>query len=47
MIEQGVKVYAIIADIPYVVHKNKFDRVMSFDEMWHCLVVVCLHMNWC
>lgn len=37
LIEQGVKVDAIISDIPYGIHKNKFDEVIPFDEMWYCI----------
>lgn len=37
LIDDGVKVDAIIADIPYGIHNNKFDTVIPFDEMWDCL----------
>lgn len=58
LIEQGVMVDAIIADIHYGIHKNKFVRDI-FDEMWTCLEkliknngnivlseVNCLPINW-
>jgi len=34
LIEQGVKVDAVIADIPYGSTKCKWDSVIPFDEMW-------------
>lgn len=37
LISDGVKVDAIIADIPYGIHNSKFDEVIPFDEMWDCL----------
>lgn len=37
LIERGVKVDAIIADIPYGIHNNKFDILIPFKEMWDCL----------
>lgn len=37
LIDNGVKVDAIIADIPYGIHNNKFDEVIPFDEMWECI----------
>lgn len=37
LIEQGVKVNAIICDPPYGIHNNKFDAIIPFDEMWNCL----------
>ena len=37
LIEKGVKVDAIIADIPYGIHNNKFDEVIPFEYMWDCL----------
>ena len=37
LIERGVKVDAIIADIPYGIHNNKFDTLIPFNEMWDCL----------
>ena len=33
-----VKVDAIIADIPYGIHNNKFDTLIPFNEMWDCLI---------
>ncbi len=37
LIDNNVKVDAIIADIPYGIHNNKFDEVIPFDDMWDCL----------
>ena len=37
LIEKGIKVDAVIADIPYGIHNNKFDEVIPFDDMWDCL----------
>ena len=37
LIDNGVKVEAIIADIPYGIHNNKFDEVIPFVDMWDCL----------
>ena len=37
LIEKGVKVDAIIADIPYGIHNNKFDDLIPFEDMWDCL----------
>lgn len=37
LIDNGVKVDAVIADIPYGIHNNKFDSVIPFDQMWDCL----------
>lgn len=37
LIERGVKVDAIIADIPYGIHNNKFDTLIPFKDMWDCL----------
>lgn len=37
LIDKNVKVDAIIADIPYGIHNNKFDEVIPFDDMWYCL----------
>jgi len=34
LIEQGIKVDAIIADIPYGSTKCKWDQIIPFDEMW-------------
>ena len=34
LIDKGVEVDAIIADIPYGIHNNKFDEVIPFDDMW-------------
>ena len=38
LIERGIKVDAIIADIPYGIHNNKFDTLIPFNEMWDCLI---------
>jgi len=37
LINNGVKVDAIICDIPYGIHNNKFDTVIPFEEMWDCI----------
>ena len=37
LIDKGVEVDAIIADIPYGIHNNKFDEIIPFDDMWDCL----------
>ena len=37
LIDQGVRVDAVICDIPYGIHSNKFDTVIPFDEMWECI----------
>ena len=37
LIDKGVEVDAIIADMPYGIHNNKFDEVIPFDDMWGCL----------
>lgn len=37
LIEDGIKVNAVICDPPYGIHNNKFDTVIDFEEMWHCL----------
>ena len=37
LIDKGVEVDAIIADIPSGIHNNKFDEVIPFDDMWDCL----------
>ena len=37
LIDNNVKVDAVIADIPYGIHNNKFDEVIPFDDMWDCL----------
>ena len=37
LIDKGVEVDAIIADIPYGIHNNKFDEVIPFYDMWDCL----------
>lgn len=37
LIEQGVKVDAVIADIPYGTTSCKWDAVIPFDKMWDCL----------
>ena len=34
MIEQGIKVDAIITDIPYGTTQNKWDTIIPFEEMW-------------
>lgn len=38
LINKGVKVDAVIADIPYGIHNNKFDEIIPFDDMWYCLI---------
>ena len=38
LIERGIKVDAIITDIPYGIHNNKFDTLIPFNEMWDCLL---------
>jgi len=38
LINKGVKVDAVIADIPYGIHNNKFDEIIPFDDMWNCLI---------
>jgi len=37
LIEQWIKVDAIITDPPYGVTQNNIDNELSFDEMWKCL----------
>lgn len=37
LIEKNIKVDAVIADIPYGIHNNRFDEVIPFDDMWDCL----------
>ena len=37
LIEQGIKVDAIITDPPYGTTACKWDSVIPFDEMWKCL----------
>lgn len=37
LIEQGVKVDAIITDIPYGTSACKWDSIIPFDKMWDCL----------
>lgn len=37
LIEKGVKVDAIIADIPFGTTSCKWDSVIPFDKMWYCL----------
>lgn len=37
LIQQGVKVDAVIADIPYGTTACKWDVVIPFDKMWDCL----------
>ena len=37
LIDKGVKVDAIITDIPYGTTKCKWDIVIPFDKMWECL----------
>ena len=37
LIEQGVKVDAVIADIPYGTTQNCWDSTIPFDKMWNCL----------
>ena len=37
LIEEGVKVDAIICDPPYGSTQNKWDVVINFEEMWGCI----------
>jgi site-specific DNA-methyltransferase (adenine-specific) len=37
LIDEGIKVDAVICDIPYGIHNNKFDTVIPFEEMWDCI----------
>lgn len=37
MIEKGIKVDAIIADIPQEITKNDWDRAIPFEKMWELL----------
>ena len=37
LIAMHVKADAIICDIPYGIHNNKFDTVIPFDDMWDCI----------
>ncbi len=37
LINNSVKVDAVICDIPYGIHNNKFDTVIPFQEMWDCI----------
>ena len=37
LINDGIKVDAIVCDIPYGIHNNKFDTVIPFVEMWDCI----------
>ena len=37
LIDMGVKVNAIITDIPYGIHNNKFYSVIPFDDKWDCI----------
>jgi site-specific DNA-methyltransferase (adenine-specific) len=37
LINQGVKVDAIITDIPYGTTRCKWDNVIPFNEMWECI----------
>lgn len=37
LINNNIKVDAIICDIPYGIHNNKFDSVIPFDKMWDCI----------
>ncbi|MCM1260603.1 MAG: site-specific DNA-methyltransferase [Staphylococcus sp.] len=38
LINNGVKVDAVITDPPYGTTKNKWDSVIPFDKMWKCLL---------
>jgi len=40
LIEQGIKVDAIIADVPYGTTACKWDQVIPFDEMWERLKLI-------
>lgn len=37
LIKNSIKVDAVITDIPYGIHNNKFDEVIPSDKMWDCL----------
>lgn len=37
LIIEGIKVDAIICDIPYGIHNNKFDTPIPFEDMWECI----------
>lgn len=37
LIKEGIKVDAIITDIPYGTTACSWDNVIPFDKMWHCL----------
>ena len=37
LIDKGVKVDAIIADIPYGTTRCKWDVIIPFDKMWNCI----------
>ena len=37
LIEQGIKVDAVICDPPYGTSRCKWDSIISFDKMWECI----------
>ena len=37
LIEQNIKVDAIITDVPYGTTRCKWDEIIPFDKMWECL----------
>ncbi|MBP5458539.1 MAG: hypothetical protein J6Y37_18770 [Paludibacteraceae bacterium] len=37
MIADGIKVDAIICDIPYGIHDVSFDCPLKLDDMWSCI----------
>lgn len=43
LIDEGVKVDAIITDIPYGSTSCKWDCVIPFDKMWECLIKLLRH----
>ena len=40
LIQQGVKVDAIITDIPYGTTKCKWDNIIPFEDMWNKISVI-------
>ena len=41
LIQQGIKVDAIITDLPYGTTKNSWDVIIPFKEMWNKLLSLC------
>ena len=41
LIEQGVKVDAIICDLPYQITSNKWDIRIPLEPMWKCIDLIC------